>query len=150
MVAFEPSVEENKDYSELKKYCELHLVHKNLNNSVYSVVRSLFSGTPYNIQKYISQEMLKTINQLLQEEDFDIVHIDGLHMAYYGLEIKKFIEIPVVLREHNIESIIMRRVRENAKTFLLETLPLQYKKIYNYEKCVTDKLDKCAVITKER
>jgi glycosyltransferase involved in cell wall biosynthesis len=150
LVTFENSLDTKKDYSELQNYCKLFLVPKNLNNSVSGIVKSLFSEVPYNIQKYISQEMLKTINQLLQAEEFDIVHVDGLHMAYYGIEIKKFFDIPITLREHNIESIIMKRVSENTKNILIKSFTLlQYKKIYSYEKYVTNEFDKCVVITKE-
>jgi len=150
LVTFENLLDTKKDYLELQNYCKLFVVPKNLNNSIGSIVKSLFSNISYNIEKYGSKEMLQKVLELLETKEFDIVHIDGLHMARYGVEIKKFFDIPIALREHNIESIIMKRVSENAKNILIKSFTLlQYKKIYNYEKYVTSKFDECIVITKE-
>ena len=150
MITFDPSLGEDKDYPELTKYCELYLVQKNLNNNAFNIIGSLFSNESYNIRKYYSREMSEKVFSLLTTDKFDIVHIDGLHMARYGVLIKKFFDLPVVLREHNIESIIMKRVSENAENILVKNFArLQYKKIYNYEKSIVEKFDKCIVITKE-
>lgn len=150
LIAFDDLSSLQQDYSELENYCKLFTVPKNSSNITSLAIKNLFSSMPYNIQKYISQEMLRSIFELLKTQEFDIVHIDGLHMAYYGVEIKKTFNIPVVLREHNIESIIMKRVSENSKNILIKSFALlQFKKIYRFERSVTGEFDKCIVITPE-
>ncbi|MBI4551837.1 MAG: hypothetical protein HY710_06175, partial [Candidatus Latescibacteria bacterium] len=79
---------------------------------VVAIALNLFSSTPYTITKFQSPEMARQVRQLSESGRFDLVHIDHLHMAQYVRHLPT--DLPAVLREHNVESVIMRRFAERA------------------------------------
>jgi len=55
-------------------------------------------------------------------------------MAYYVKMVKENFDIPVVLREHNVESVIMRRYSQNETNPVIKAYAsMQFRKIYKYE-----------------
>ena len=47
------------DYSEVRRFCQLHTVNHTTANSWFGAVRNLFSSLPYNISKYQSKVFCK-------------------------------------------------------------------------------------------
>ncbi|MBI2428798.1 MAG: glycosyltransferase [Ignavibacteriales bacterium] len=140
--------DETADISELSKYCRIFIVPHSTKNSVFGLINNLFNETPYNISKYMSVEMEKYLRRLLSTNRFDIVHVDHLHMAHYGVLCKKEFDLPIVLREHNIESTIMERFAKTVKIPIVKMyLEIQRKRIEYYESKMTQEFDLCAVIT---
>lgn len=66
----------------------------------------LFNPAPISIFKYCFKPMEKILLSLNERENFDAVHIDHLHMAYYHF---CFAALPSVLDEHNVEYRILER-----------------------------------------
>ena len=89
------------------------------------------------------------IDDLMQREKFDIVHIDHLHVSAYGKYIREKYNIPVILREHNYETMIWKRMYENEKSLVKKIfIGMQMKKVENYEVQMCSLFDKCFMITK--
>jgi len=138
------------DLSKLRRYCQLEVVYKNTNNSALGAVTSLFSHVPYNISKYHSRRVEHKLAELITAQRFDIVHIDHLHMAHYGQFVKERFGLPIVLREHNVEMIIMKRFYEEQTNPILKLYAyLQYKKLRRYEPAICERFDMCVMITKD-
>jgi glycosyltransferase involved in cell wall biosynthesis len=134
----------------LEEYCELIRVPHTNKNSIPSALLNLFSDEPYTMAKYESRLYRDTLAQLLSRRDFDVVHADHLHMARYGLLCKQLRGLPVVLREHNIESVILERFAENARPALLRPWArVQAKRIRTYEGRLAAQCDVCCAITEE-
>ena len=77
-----------------------------------------------------------------------IGHIDHLHLAWALDVIRNEVDIPVVLREHNIELKIMQRFYEQQKNIILKKYSgLQYNKFLKYEPSITGKFDKCIMVS---
>jgi len=139
-----------REDTELKKWCRWVPVQKDTRTSFKGLFFNLFSKTPYTISKYCTDRVKKKIEKLLEENDFDVVHIEQLHLAYYGLFVKKRFKLPVVLRQENVETEIMERFYKNCRNpFVKAYAYLQYRKIYAYESKICEIFDECLMITKK-
>ncbi len=90
--------------------------------SVWGAFKGLFGRYPYNISRFQSQAFEAKLIDLLQIHNFDIVQTEGIYMGIYLDDIRKHSKAKVVLRAHNLEHQIWRRLADN------NTNPL--KKIY--------------------
>ena len=135
-------------YAPLRSYCDLHVVSMSTKNSVIGVALNLFSSLPYNISKYSSNKLQTIIASVLNKNTFDVVHIDSLHMASYGVWIMREYRLPVILREHNVESTIMERYLFTATNPLLRIyIAMQLRRIKRYEAKMAGEFDSCCPIT---
>ena len=140
---------ENKNYPELEKYCKLIIVRKNLGTTFFGLFFNLFSNIPYGISKYNSNIAKNIIYDLIKKNKYDIIHLDHLHTAHYGSFVKKKYNLPIVLQEHNVEKMIMKRFYKNQKNIFIKFYAyLQYKKLYKYESKICEIFDRCFMITK--
>ena len=136
------------DYGPLEEYCDLVTVPHSNENSVSAAVANLLSDLPYNISKYRSRTYEEALRNMLCSKSFDVVHCDHLHMAYYGVLCKTLTEVPIVLREHNIESLIVSRYAERVRIPGFRWwLNVQKHRIRAYEAHMTAEFDANCVIT---
>jgi hypothetical protein len=93
---------------------------------------------------YFEQELIN----ILKQYAFDIIHIEGLHMSLYLDTIRKHSKAKIVLRAHNIEYLIWKRLYENEanplKKWYLRTLT---EKLKRFELDVLNKFDALVPIT---
>ena len=133
-------------YDELKRWCEVHTILKNTNNSIWGAILNLFSKTPYTISKYQTPKLGSKIKKIIERKKIDIVHIEHLHMAYYRSFIRQ--GLPVFLRMHNVETTIMERFYRQQKNPLIKIYSfIQWRKLYRYERQVVEKFSRCIPIT---
>ncbi|MEX1139052.1 MAG: glycosyltransferase family 4 protein [Bacteroidota bacterium] len=136
------------DVRPLLEFCDLIAIPHSNKNSVPGAIRNLLSDIPYNISKYQSDPLEQRLRTLLARESFEVVHIDHLHMARYGLLCRELAGMPIVLREHNVESVIMERFRSVAKSRVLRYwLESQLARIRRYEAEMAGTFDACCMIT---
>lgn len=144
---YDPKKEREAKIGRIKQF----LVSKNYDNNNIRLLRNFFQKLPYTMEKYLDKDIEAIISKILDEEEIDIVILDHLHMAYYAKLIKKINpKISVYLRQHNIESVIMKRAyKEEANLLKRLYLLLQYKKLYKYESNICRLMDGVFVITEE-
>ena len=65
----------------------------------YSLLRSLVNQQPFVALKYYKKNMQKLIQDIIDKEHLDLVHIDILPMSVY---LELFQGIPTVLNAHNV------------------------------------------------
>ncbi|HYM20929.1 MAG TPA: glycosyltransferase family 4 protein [Candidatus Kapabacteria bacterium] len=99
---------------ELQRFCRIELVSKPLPSRSRTLIRTIFTGA-YPIERRMMPEMFSLIKRLLDESKFDLVHIDASHMGKYGMWIKENYSLPIVLRQHNFETLIYRRFAQNTR-----------------------------------
>jgi polysaccharide biosynthesis protein PslH len=99
--------------------------------AVLALAKSLQSGLPFSVSKYVHQPALAAVMQKAQQTLFAAVHIDQPHLAitapprHYA---------PRVIHEHNIESQIAKRFYEKTKNPLLKRFMLdQYHRMERFE-----------------
>lgn len=100
--------------SVMSKFTSIHLTSRPLPPTNLVLLKTLFKGA-YPIERRMMPEMFALIERLMTENTYDIVHLDHAHMGKYGLWMKERWNIPIVLREHNYETLIYERFAANAK-----------------------------------
>jgi glycosyltransferase involved in cell wall biosynthesis len=96
------------------RFCRIELVDRPLPSRNATLLRTVFSGA-YPIERRMMPEMYALLEKLLSENIFDLVHLDASHMGKYGLWIKERFGLPIILRQHNFETLIYKRFAANAK-----------------------------------
>jgi polysaccharide biosynthesis protein PslH len=83
---------------------------------IFQMARNfLFSGMPYNAERFISPEFDLKLKELLTSEKFDIIQLEGLYLAPYIRTIRDHSAAKVVMRAHNIEHEIWQRTALQQK-----------------------------------
>lgn len=148
MVAF--GKEGQGSWDVLRDHCEVTIVEHDTSTRRINAVTNLFSEVPYTISKYHTNAMFRALSEIVKNKAMDIVHVDLLHMATYGIFLKRFYGLPIVLREHNFESTIMKRFQQNQANLMLRWYAgHQYRKLRNYEPKIGSQFDCCVMITPE-
>ncbi len=95
----------------------------------------LFSSLPYNATRFFSESYASKLAEVLSEENFDIIQLEGLYLAHYIPLIRKHSKAKIALRAHNLEHEIWQRTAKQEKSLpkkvyfrILARRILQYKK----------------------
>lgn len=111
---------------------------------------NLFSSQSYHIQRFYSKEFELRLTQLLEESEFDIIHLESIYCTHYLKTIRSKSQAKVVLRAHNIEFEIWQQLakqeRNSVKAWYLNLLASRLKA---YETKVLNQVDAVVPITKE-
>lgn len=95
------------------------------------VLREPFTRSPLLAVKYDTAPLRAAMARLMREHRFDVIHLDMLHLADH---IGACAGVPVVLMEHNVESVLFAR-RIEAESGWLKKLYFRYQlgKLQRYE-----------------
>jgi Glycosyl transferases group 1/Glycosyltransferase Family 4 len=107
---------------EYRDKVHLQLVDIDTRIKIWDAFLNLFSELPYHVSRYQSTDLEAKLKQLLLENDFDIVQIEGLYLMFCLPIIRKYSKAKVVLRSQNVEHQIWEQYTEN--------LPFSFKKAY--------------------
>lgn len=123
-------------------------VYQNTDTSLLGAFFNLFSSSSYFVSRFYFRDLNTKLAEILQQNTFDIVQLEGLFMANYIDTIKKYSRAKIVLRAHNIEYLIWERHIANEKTPLKKTyLKLQTNRLKKFEESVFKKVDAIVTIT---
>ncbi len=100
--------------ADFNHYKNIHLVDIDNRVKVLDAFLNLFSQKSYHIERFVSPEFEQKLKQLLQEEDFDIVHLETLYLAPYIETIRKYSKAKIAMRSHNVEHEIWKRIAKNT------------------------------------
>ncbi len=84
-------------------------------NWVEAALNLVFSDLPYNAQRFISEEYIQQLVQLLTVRTFDVIQLEGLYLCPYIPYIRKYSDALIVYRAHNIEYEIWDRTAKLSK-----------------------------------
>lgn len=130
------------------KKTNIELLYINLAIKPIPAFINLFTNKSYHVERFISTEFNDKLETLLNNQSFDIVQIETLFMSPYINTIRKYSKAKIILRAHNIEHLIWKRVAENYKN--------PFKKFYvghlartleTYERQIVDAYDGIIPIT---
>jgi polysaccharide biosynthesis protein PslH len=106
-----PSDDLNPD----KKNIKLFYVYVNTQpRPIRMVSNFLFSGFPYNAQRFISADYTRRLKSLLTEYKYDIIQLEGLYLFPYIRVIRKYSTARISYRAHNIENEIWYRLASDT------------------------------------
>ena len=107
-----------------------------------ALVNLIFTRKPYILQRFKSQIFANRLTDILQQNKFDIVQIEGLYMMQYQKIIKTKSKAIISYRPHNLEHRIWLLLAENSSGFFKKTyLNILSQRILNYEKSILNTYD---------
>ena len=109
---------------------------------------NLFSSKSYNIERFYSKSFESRIEHILDEYQFDVIHLESIFCAPYLSTIRKKSKGKVVIRTHNVEFEIWEQLASNEKNPLKKLyLKLLAKRLKQYEVQVLNEVDGLIPIT---
>ena len=151
LISLAPLEEKGLNIEELRGYTSfLKVFYKDTKNKKISLLKNtFFSKLPYNMEKYIHKDVMNFILSYICKNKIDIIHVDHLHMAFYAKEIRKrYPNIPIAIREHNVEYVILERFYKSLKEPISRLLiKKQYTRLKKYETKILTEFNKILAIT---
>jgi glycosyltransferase involved in cell wall biosynthesis len=151
-VAFIKNDREKGVIPSIDKFCQsvdVFPIRSNLRDPLFhfDLLKNLISPYPYIVQRYLNKAALYRMQEIIRQHDIEAVHLDMLHLSRYQ---EAFNYLPVVLTNHNVESLRVQRLRDVEKNPLkLLYLNLQYKKLRDYESKICPVVSRCIVVSGE-
>jgi len=132
---------------ELEHYCQVEVVLHSKKRSIRGTVAGLFQASPYFLSRFHHPEVLARVKDHVRQ-GIDILHLETLHCAYYGLELRKHLRVPTVLRLHNVESVILDRYARLTKNpFVKAYVRFEAGRVAAYEKTYCSTFDRLFMIS---
>lgn len=109
---------------------------------------NVFQTGSYNIDRFTSLEFRDSIQAYINENNFDLIHFEGLFVSKYIDLIKT--NTPTLLRQHNIEFHIWKTLA-NTTQFIPKKIYLNFlaNRLEKFEKRIIQKFDAVVSITEE-
>jgi glycosyltransferase involved in cell wall biosynthesis len=114
---------------------------------VSALLNLLFSNKPYNATRFISKTFAAELKNVLNENEFDIIQLEGLYVCPYISLIRENSKAKIVYRAHNIEHEIWSRTAIMAHGFEKWYLKNLSKRIKQFEIQILNKYDLLVPIT---
>lgn len=86
--------------------------------SYAAALKTIFTRKAYQVSRFYTKAFAKKIAEVLNKEQFDIIHLESLFTTPYIPVIRQYSKAKIVLRTHNIEHQIWKRVAKNEKNWL--------------------------------
>lgn len=90
-------------------------VYVDLRVKVIPAMMAMLCGQSYHVQRYISSAFAAKLRQVLDQEQFDIVHVESIFLTPYVPLIRKYSNAKVVVRAHNVEHLIWKRLAQSCR-----------------------------------
>lgn len=143
-------VEDSKINPHYKRSHKLEWVYLDNSLKPLNALTNIFSKQSYNIARFYSEDFSKKLREVLRVGDFDVVQVDYLSMALYINDIREVSSAKVVLRAHNVENRIWKRLAVEEKNPLKKWyLSMLAKRLYAFEKKVLGDIDALVALTEE-
>jgi sugar transferase (PEP-CTERM/EpsH1 system associated) len=100
-------------------YEQVIIVKRDAPYTFTKVLRGLWGRTPLPVLNYTTDSMKKALKDILNEKDFDVVQVEGIHLMAYLPIIRSARKPPLVICDwHNIESELMRQYSQREPNLL--------------------------------
>jgi glycosyltransferase involved in cell wall biosynthesis len=135
---------------EMERLCALDVVISPKAPTAAGAIQSLGRTVPYDLSRFHSPRLLEVVRRRVREEQFDVIQVEGIHAAYYGLELRRDTHLPMVMRVHNVQSLNMARaLRTIRNPFVRAWLLLDTARIRRYERRVHGLFESNMVVSRE-
>jgi polysaccharide biosynthesis protein PslH len=115
---------------------------------LFPALRNLFSSRSYNVERFFNHSLERRLRDILQQQQYDIIQLEGLYLTPYIDVIRRYSSAPVIFRSHNIEHFIWERMATASGGFLKKKyLDLLARRLKNYEMQVIHKVDGLVAIS---
>lgn len=80
-----------------------------------SALYNLLCGESYHVRRYINSSFESRLVQILENEQYDIVHVESVFLTPYVKTIRRHSDAKVILRAHNIEHRIWNQLSRGER-----------------------------------
>jgi len=141
---------EKRDYqgdseiNELKNFCKKVItVSRKKQWSLGNILKTGFSTLPFLVIGHTNSEMQAKIRKELNENQFDLIHIE----TSYVMQNIPTTKVPIILVEHNIEYLVYKRFADKASLPLKLLLSIDVVKLKNWEESMWTKATKLVAVS---
>ncbi len=132
------------DVKAVEEYCEKVItVNREKQWSWQNIVKTGLSSKSFLITGHASNKMKKEIDDLLNQEKFDLIHIE----TFYVMQNLPKTALPTVLIEHNVEYLVYKRFAKQAPLFLRPLLYIDILKLKFWEENMWNKATKLVAVS---
>jgi len=111
-------------------------------------LKNIFTKKSYHIERFYNAHFDNKLKDILHRENFDIIQLESLYMTPYIPTIRSCSNGHIILRAHNVEHIIWKRIVANERQILKKVyLHIQSRRLEKYETAILSKIDGIAAIT---
>ncbi|MBK9637584.1 MAG: glycosyltransferase [Bacteroidetes bacterium] len=133
-----------------KKMTKIEGIYLDNRINPFAALFNIFTGESYHIIRFIRRDFEEALIRILKKEKFDTIILESLYMIPYMEVIREFSNAKVVLRTHNIEHLIWKRLAQTEKLWLRKWyLNLLAERLRHYEQWSLNRVDGIAAMTKE-
>lgn len=93
----------------------LESVYVDLGVRVIPAFVAMLCGESYHVKRFESNNFAVKLRQLLQQQEYDVVHVESVFLTPYVPLIRKYSQAKVILRAHNVEHQIWARVAQSTR-----------------------------------
>lgn len=93
----------------------LESVYVDLKVKPVAAAVALLCGESYHVRRYVSNDFAAKLRQVLQEAEYDVVHVESIFLTPYVPLIRRHSKAKVILRAHNVEHLIWQRVAQSMR-----------------------------------
>ncbi len=116
--------------------------------SYTAAFETVFTRKAYQVSRFYSKNFAKKIAEVLKKEHFDIIHLESLFTTPYISIIRQFSNAKIVLRTHNIEHQIWKRVAKNERNWIKKwAIRYMSNQLERYECGLAGQIDAFAAIS---
>lgn len=108
-------VREQQMTDEYRKATHFKGVYVDLRVRVLDAMVAMLCGESYHVKRYRSKEFEEALIEILKQEEFDVVHIESVFLTPYVETVRKYSNAKVILRAHNVEHEIWRRMSKGMR-----------------------------------
>lgn len=130
------------DAEAFSREVHLHLLSVDPRTTLRGVLKNVPHRMPYQVEKFFSPTALRELEGILRKKPPDLIHVENLQMVTYAFALKGGDGIPIVLRQQNVESEIVRLYRQTvANPLLVSYAHHQYRRMARFEAEAIGKAD---------
>lgn len=140
-----------QDITELEKFASVFAVDGKFKPyHPFAILRSTITRQPVSIQHRMDQDLMsEALQKVKQHQRPDIILLEGLHtVAFFDLLKNQFPQVPIVLRQANVEHLLLKRIASATKNIFLKAFYFdQYRLMKKFELAAMKKVDAVTAIT---
>ena len=102
---------------EIKQKTGLKLVQLDLRIRIFGALKAFFRNRSYHVERFVSDIFDRELIAILKSDQFDVVQLETVFMAPYISTIRAHSKAVIVLRAHNIEHLIWKRLARQTPFF---------------------------------
>lgn len=109
---------DDRDVSPMRQWCDLYAVPFERRNTFLNLFQGVIECIPVNYVKYRDPTLMAAVFGLLESATFDVVVVDYSALGWFAMQIRKrFPEVPIVTRWHNLDTVVWERWTNRQKSW---------------------------------